>query len=299
MFKSLWNSLTGNKQEQDAAPRFDRAKVQMLIDYFPIGKKPRYYPEYQREIVFHTIVLAYRVNDQYLYSREVFLKDEDGRLNAFLMPNNKILPFEKLEKLQMLMPDTTEMEKKLDYMTRAEIGRTGQFGIGNSITLVAESIGRGVPTVDTRVERRQVLPDGPYANTSTILLTPDMATVELADKRKRSRVQAQGLVYASLFLEDGEPPFGCVLGDISDASLRLGVIQKGHVMPPLTVKQAVIVEFNFGDVASAFRIGGQVFRREDDFCVINLDRIYRDGEFEKIKAMDVLEIKSDMLNRYS
>lgn len=299
MFKSFWNSLFGEPGGQVSAPRFDRNKVQMLIDHFPIGKKPRYFPEYRREIVFHTIVLAYRVNDQYLYSREMFLKDEDGQLSAFLMPDNKILPFDKLVKLQMLMPDTTEMEKKLDYMTRAEIGRTGQFGIGNSITLVAESIGRGIPTVDTRVERRQTMPDGPYANTSTILLTPDMATVELADKRKKSRVQAQALIYASLFLEEGEPPFGCILGDISDASIRLSVIQPGHVMPPMADKQPVTVEFNFGDVASTYRIGGQVFRREDDFCVINLDRIYRDGEFEKIKAMDVLEIKSDMMNRYS
>ena len=56
MFKTLWNSLSSQKAaESGEEPAFDRDKLKMLADYFPIGMKLRYYPEYQREIVFDTI----------------------------------------------------------------------------------------------------------------------------------------------------------------------------------------------------------------------------------------------------
>ena len=43
MFKTLWNSLSSQKSgESVAAPAFDRNKLKMLAEYFPIGTKLRY-----------------------------------------------------------------------------------------------------------------------------------------------------------------------------------------------------------------------------------------------------------------
>jgi len=295
MLNKLWNSFQPEKKEARVESLFDRAKLKMLADYFPIGRKLRYFPEYQREIVFSTIILGYRVNDHYLYSRDAVVMDGEGVPRGYAVEGGAVLAWDKLVKFQMLLPDTSDMERKLDYITRAELGRAGQFRQGNTITLVGDVVGRGVPTVDTRVERRQQLQTGPYADSSTILTTLDFATLGLADKRHKARVESG--IRAGLFVTADGPGFDCVLGDFSDAALRLGIAAEGDVMPPLAQNAGVVVEFTLGlDETHAIRC--KVFRREDNFCVVTLERIFRNGEFVKITAMDIMEIKTGLLNRH-
>jgi len=299
MFKKLWNSFQSDKPEQggDAPPLFDQAKLKMLADFFPIGKKVRYYPEYQHDIVFPTIVLAYRINDHYLYSRDSVLTDDAGTPTAFLVEGAGMVPWNKVIKFQLLLPDTSDLERKLDYFTRAELGRHGQFQQGNTLSLMGDSVGRGVPTVDTRVERRQVMRSGPYADSSTVLTTLDFDTLGLADKRLKQRVQTH--VSAGLHIAVDGPPFVCILGDFSDNALRLTVANPGEVMPPMTSNETVVVSFSLDGEGADYAIRCTVFRREDDYCVVNLDRIFKSGEFQKIHAMDIMEIKTGLLNRHA
>lgn len=293
----MFNFFSRNKsssEEENRRGAYDPDKLKMLASYFPIGKKLRYYPEYQREIVFHTIVIAYRVNDQFIYSRDAVQVDADGVPTGFVLPDNKTLSVEKLTKFQLLVPDTTEMERTLDYFTRAELGRAGQFRQGNTITLVAETGDRGIPTVDNKVDRRQIMKSGPYADSSTILLTPEFHSLTIADKRQKQRVQAA--IRADLYYKAETPPMRCVLADFSEVSLRLNVPASGQVMPALVPDETVVVDFDFGDIASTYRIRGKLFRRADDYCVIKIEQLYKDGEFERIKMMDVIEIKTGLLN---
>ena len=296
MLKTLWNSLGSSKyNEAKGAAAFDRAQLKMLFEYFSIGRKLRYYPEYQREVVFDTLIIAYRVNDQFLYSRAALVLDRDGFPTGFQVAGKKILPVDELEKFQLLLPDTTDAERTLSYVTRAELGRGGQFRIGNAITLFIQTDERSIPTVDTMVDRRQTMPSGPYADSSTILVTPDFDSLVLADKRRRQRVETA--IRADLFLAPDQQPFTCVLGDFSECSLRLQVSNAGHVMPPLEPEDVVLVEFQVGDPATICRFRGRVFRRVDDFCVIRIEHLYKSGDFEKIKAMDIIEITTTLLNQ--
>lgn len=293
MFKFFSRSKSSS-EEENRRGAYDPAKLKMLVSYFPIGKKLRYYPEYQREIVFHTIVIAYRVNEQFIYSRDAVQVDADGVPTGFVLPDTKTLPVEKLTKFQLLVPDTTEMERTLDYFTRAELGRAGQFRQGNTITLVAETGDRGIPTVDNKVDRRQIMKVGPYADSSTILLTPEFHSLTIADKRQKQRVQAA--IRADLYYVVDTPPLRCVLADFSEVSLRLNVPAGGQAMPALVPDETVVVDFDFGDIASTYRIRGKLFRRADDYCVIKIEQLYKDGEFERIKMMDIIEIKTGLLN---
>lgn len=296
MLKTLWQSLLAPKVAESVRASFDRAKLKMLAEHFPIGKKVRYYPEFHRNIVFHTIIIAYRVNDQFLYSRDAVVADSDGVPTGFRLDGNKVLPVEKLAKFQLLVPDTTEMERTLDYFTRAEIGRAGQFRQGNTITLVAEIAARGIPTVDTEVDRRQIMNSGPYEANSMVLITPDFGSLVLADQRRKQRVQTD--IVADLYLET-DAHFRCVLGDFSESSLRLRTIDSGYTMPATEAGDKVIIVFSFGDVATSYRIKGQVFRPGTDSCVIQMEELYKDGEFAKIKMMDIMEIKTGLLNLFS
>jgi len=295
MFKKLWNSFnsptTGNTVD---ATIFDRAKLKMLNEHFHIGKKLRYYPEYQREIVFNTVIIAYCVNSQFLYSRDDVLLDAEGFPTGFQVSGTSVLALENVQKFQLLVPDTSDMEKTLSYATRAELGRAGQFRQGNAITLVVETEKRSIPTLDTTVDRRHIMKAGPYEGSSTVLVTPDFDSLVLADKRRKQRVETA--LRADLYLAPDAAPFPCVLRDFSERSLRLRVSGASQAMPAMAATDQVVIEFKLGDATPVCRFRGRVFRRTDDFCVIDIEHLYKSGDFENVKSMDIIEIKTGLLN---
>lgn len=295
MFKLLWSNPRppkGGEAAREEAP--DGERLKMLGEHFPIGKKVRYFPEYQRDIVFQTIVIAWRVNGHDIYSREAIQKDAGGAPAAFLVGEKKVrLPLDKIARLQLMVPDTTDMERSLDYVRRANLGRNGQFVRGNTITLIAEPCRNGIPGVDTQVVSRLRMKDGPYTDNQMVLLQPDFDTLAIADQRLKARVRSQ--VPAGLYLREDAPPVACILGDFSDVSLRLKAAP-GQTLPAMKPNDKVVVVIDLGGPASTYRIRGVAFRAAADACVIKLKQLYKDGDFSPIKTMDVLEIKTGLLN---
>ena len=296
MFKLLWNNPSPPKgREKEADVALDGDRMKMLAEHFPIGKKVRYYPEYQRDIVFQTIIIAYRVNDHYVYSREAIQKDGDGMPLAFLVGEKKArLPLDGVRRLQLMVPDTTDMERSLDYARRATLGRNGQFVRGNTITLIAETCHRGIPSLDTQVDSRIKLKDGPYLDNQMVLLRPDFDTLRIADQRQKARVRSD--LPVNLYVKEDAPPAACILGDFSDVSMRLATRPGQPGLPALRVNDKVTVVLNLGDATRTYRIRGVVFRAAADGCVVKLRQLYKDGDFSPIKTMDVLEIKTELLN---
>ena len=295
MFKLWSNPRPPGGREEDKDQAIDGERLKMLAEHFSIGRKIRYFPEFQRDIVFHTIIIAWRVNDHYVYAREAIEKDDEGTPTGFLVGEKKTrLPLGKVKRLQLMVPDTTDMERSLDYVRRASLGRNGQFVRRNAITLISDTCQRGIPSVDTQVVSRIRMKDGPYADNQMVLIRPELDTLTIADQRQKARVASH--VPVSLYLKDDAPPVGCILGDFSDVSLRLLVAPDQKTLPPMKVNDKVVVILNLGDAASIYRIRGSVFRTAADSCVIRLKQLYKDGDFSPIKTMDVLEIKTGLLN---
>lgn len=294
MFEKFWKKDTPPEDERQTGSAFARDKLKLLAHYFPIGRKLLYYPEYHQKAVLSTIIIGYRVNDRFIYANDAILFDGAEYPTSFRVSENEYVSTDRLKNFALVIPDTSEMEKQLDYITRAELGPAGQFRPGNNITLIADNVDRCLPTMDTTVYRRQVLKDGPYTDSPVILVTPDLDTLKVVDKRKHQRVRAA--MWADLYFEKGGAPFRCVLRDFAESALRLSVSDGTQTMPALRVDGPAVVEFGFGSVDSTYRIRGKVFRRENDFCVVNTEQIYRHGEFERIKLIDIIEIKTLLLN---
>jgi hypothetical protein len=296
MIKLLWNNTApqkGDAPPREAAP--DAESMRLLCEHFSIGRKIRYYPEYQRDIVFQTIVIAYRLNEHYIYSREAIRFDANGQPVAFQVGEKKtILTLDRVKRLQIMVPDTSDMERSLDYVRRANLGRNGQFVRGNAITLIADTCQRGIPSLETQVDSRLRPKDGPYMDNPMVLLKPDLDTLRIVDQRKNARVQGELPVH--LYLQEDAPPHGCLLGDFSDMSMRLRAGPGMKAMPDMQANDKVVVVFSFGDAASTYRIRGSVFRIKPDSCVIKFRQLYKDGEFSPIRMMDILEIKTGLLN---
>lgn len=297
MFKLIWsnNRAERNRAAAEPEPAPDAKQLRMLAEHFPIGRKIRYFPEFQRDIVFQTIIIAYGVNDHLVYSREAIRRDADGLPTAFMVDDRKTpLKLEQVRKFQLMVPDTTDMERSLDYIRRASLGRNGQFVRGNTITLIAETCHRGIPSLDTQVDSRIKLKDGPYLDNQMVLLRPDFDTLRIADQRQKARVRSD--LPVNLYVKEDAPPVACILGDFSDVSMRLATRPGQPGLPALRVNDKVTVVLNLGDATRTYRIRGVVFRAAADGCVVKLRQLYKDGDFSPIKTMDVLEIKTELLN---
>jgi hypothetical protein len=298
MLKALFGKNPGDSEDTPHPTRgrgkIDLGRIRTLAEFFPIGKKLRYYPEFHQDIVLDTLVVAYCANGYFIYSMESIETDRDG-LPAFFRANEgKVrLPAEALKTFQLLVPDTSHQEKKLDYLRRAQISRNGQFGVGNSISLISNAGVKGVSMVDTEVARQIVLRDGPYAHMNMILLTPDFASLSVADQRKKPRARTSVPVTLALPAEDYAGP-GTIV-DISDAQMRILLDERGTA-PAFQEGDAMIIDLRLGESERRYSIKGSVVRYTAGACVIGLDGQILEGRLVPFTPLDLLELKAGLLN---
>jgi len=235
------------------------------------------------------------VNGSFVYSGESIDRDSDGYPTMFRAgENEERIPVSRLKLLQLLVPDTTELELKLDYARRALIGRGRQFIKGNSISLISKAGTRGVSTVDTEVAKNFVLKDGPYANTQMILLTPELHTLVVTDQRKKARAKTSVPVRVSL--ADERLSGSYTIADISDGAVRIRVRDRDTTMPEMNRGDEVYLDIDLGESERHYTIKGSVFRRSAETCIVHLEGLLHDGRLASFSSLDLLELKAGLLN---
>lgn len=273
----------------------DLAKLRLLTEYFSIGNKLRYSPEFQRDIVLDTLIVAYGVNHKFVYSRDAVRSDRDGVPASFVIGEEKTaMPASSLRRFLILVPDTTALEGTLDYTRRSNIGPGGQFRKGNIITLMANAGAKGVCNVDTHVIRVVDNLEGPFAKSSMVLLDPDLDTITFTDQRKEPRMLTN--IPVEVYVNERSVAYPGSLRDLSGGSARLHLQESKQGMPVLKVNDAVMIVMNFPKTGHSQSIKGKVFRYSAGVGVVLLQKLYKDGEFVNFSQMDTLELKTAVLN---
>jgi hypothetical protein len=294
---ALFRGTSAGGPTSPAVPeqKINLGQLNTLIEFFPIGKKVSYCPEYTKEVVFDTLVVGYCVNGKLLYSGGAIDRDAEGHVAMFrTADNDEPIPVSRLKLFQMLVPDTTELEGKLDYGRRALIGRGRQFTKGNSISLISRAGAKGVSSVDTEVAKRLVLPDGPYAAAKMILLTPELRSLLVTDQRGKARAKTS--VPVSISFLDGKRSGSYIIADVSDGAMRIRGGDGNKTIPPMERGDEVILEIDLGEVERHYTIKGSVFRQSSVFFVIQLDGLLKDGVLTSFSQLDFLELKAGVLN---
>jgi hypothetical protein len=298
MLKSLFGKSIDASRDLSSLARgrekIDLARIRTLIEFFPIGKKLRYYPEFHQDIVLDTLVVAYCANGYFIYAMESIETDRDG-LPAFFRANEDRarLPAAALKTFQLLVPDTSHQEMKLDYLRRAQISRNGQFSAGNNISLISNAGMKGVSTVDTEVERQIILHDGPYAHMNLVLLTPDFTSLSVADQRRKPRARTSVPVTLALPAEDYTGA-GTII-DISDAQMRIRLDERG-IAPAPHEGDAMILDIRLGETERRYSVKGTVVRCSAGTFVIGIDGQIHEGRLVPFTPLDLLELKAGLLN---
>jgi hypothetical protein len=303
----LFKALFGGRQQPDPEPddstpmpatlmRKPRPdELRQVLDYFPIGKKIRYSPEYKKEVVLDTLIVAYCVDSDFVYSWDAIEFDASGEPLAFLVgPQAQRIDIARVGEFQILVPDTSDQEKTLDYQRRAMIGRGRQFHKGNAIALISNAGNLGVATLETEVDKRFQLKDGPYSGTDMVLLTPLLDSINVTDQRGAHRARIN--VPVTMTIQDRlRGP--CIIVDISDIAMRIRV-REGHTMPPMGRGDDVTLDIDFGsgDQERLFRVKAAVLRRSQESCVVRIVSHFKDRRFVPLSPLDLLELKSGLLN---
>ncbi len=299
----MLKSLFGKRAEADRsanpahAPssRLELGRMRTLLEFFPIGKKLRYYPEFNKDIVLDTLVVGYGVNHHFIYSMESIETDPDGMPVSFHAEDaGTRIPVAGIRQFQILVPDTSDLEKKLDYQRRAQISRHGQFSPGNSISLISNAGMKGISTVDTEVAKQIVLRDGPYAQMNMVLLTPELSTLAVTDQRRKPRTRTS--VPATLFMPGVEFSGACTIVDISDAELRLRLDSGNPAMPLLNKGDPLLIDIRLGTTERHYSVKCSIIRSSTGTCVVRLDGQIRDRRLESFAPLDLLELKAGLLN---
>jgi hypothetical protein len=274
--------------------KIDVNRIKVLIEFFPVGKKLRYYPEFNQDIVFDTIVVAYSVNGHHIYSMDSIEMDRDGFPSVFRAEEGKYrLPVDGLKIFQLLLPDTSDMEMKLDYVRRAQLSRNGQFGVGNSISLISKAGTKGVSTIDTEVAKQVILRDGPYAHMNLVLLTPDFDTLQVSDQRDMPRTKTN--VSATMLLPAENYTGQCVVVDISDTKMRI-CLDEHEPAPVIQKGDVIIIDLRLSEAERHYAVNGSVIRFSAGTCVIALDGLIQEGRPVPFAPLDLLEFKAGLLN---
>lgn len=301
MIKTFLNKVRSpnERPEENHSLRPDEADwLKELIEFFPIGRKLLYYPEFKKKILLDTVILAYCVNGRYLYSVDAIQRDDQGSPAFFCTgEDGEVIAISDAELFQLVVPDTSDLELQLDYESRALIGRGRQFVKGNDISLVSSVSGRGSATVDTQVATRLLLKDGPYEQTKLVLLTPELGSLVVTDQRKNPRTKVS--VPIMLSVQGGLLSVPCTIVDISNGALCVRLQNTQISTHKIAKGSTVVFTINFAGAEPEYSIKGTVIRNLPDVRVIQLDGIFKDGRTVPFSPMDHLALKAGLLNYIS
>jgi len=289
-FKNKQDSATSTHDKEV----LDGRTIFRLMRHFPVGAKIQYYPEYQKNIVLDSVVIAYAINDSFVYSTAGLTCDESNGVLAFSDQEQKRL-FKKITSFRIVLPVFSQSEAKLDYIRREELLKVGGLVKGNVITLMAEQSGGQVPVLETIVEKRTMLKEGFYANQTVALLEVDAATLMLSDQRAHLRLKTNIPATIQVSKRGEYALLNCTMIDFSDRSLRLQM-DAGYAAEAMPKEGGkLIVSFNLPGQSEYISLVGEVFRIEGDAIVAMLTGFVKGGQSVELGQIEMLKIKANLL----
>lgn len=265
-----------------------------LMRHFPVGAKVSYYPEYRQELLLDTVIIAYAINDEIVYSSSDLNCDDTSGTLTF-SDQGKAHSFRKITAFRIIVPVFNQSEVKLDYARREALLKTGGLVKGNTITLMGEHKGGQVPVLDTGVIKRSILKEGVYAGQTVAFLEVDTDSLMLSDQRAHLRLQTHLPATIQISRRGETALINGVMADFSDRSLRLIVDAEFSDEALPKEKDRVVVSFNMPGKSEHVSLVGDVFRVAERALVVMLTGCVEKGRIVALGQIEILKIKANLL----
>ena len=265
-----------------------------IMRHFSIGTKVQFYPEYRKELTLDSVVIAYSINGEFIYSANNISCDEKtGLIELDDQTEHRV--FKSIKSFRIVLPVFTQSENKLDYVRREELTKVGGLVKNNAITLIAEQSNGQMPVLESIVEKRTILKHGYYANMTVALLDVEFDSLVLTDQRSNMRLKTNLPATMQVVKKDVQELVNCTMEDFSDNALRL-VLAQGFTEKALPKEgAAVLVAFNLPGHSEQISLMAEVFRTYDRTVVANLTGVVHKGQVSPLGQIEILKIKSNLL----
>ena len=280
------------ESKQPAAVRvvLDSARLCQLLPHFPIGSNLKFFPEYRQEIIIDSIIIAYLINGETVYSNShVSTTNNDQTL---VLNGN---PIDEINSFAILIPTVNRNEIELDYEQKEILEQSGGLAKGNNITLIGRQSNGKIPFLDTVVQRYARLKGGHFNHTQVAVLNVDPALLEMKDQRSQTRLAAKipGFVQTKLYSEKNP----CTLIDFSDHTVKV-CCDDNEIIPMSCEKgESITLTFNLPSNSTANIMKGKVIKIDGTSIVVSLDEIQIGQRFKKLTSVDIIEIKTKLLQQ--
>ena len=270
-------------------------RIVEIMKFFPIGSKIRYYPEFRKDVVLESIIIAYGMNQYLVYSQnDIHIQQQVGGEPAFLIDDDwQDVPIRELNSFCFVLPEINDIEKELDYASRVAMVKGGWFMRGERFTLMSLFANKGVPHVDAEMRKRVLLKEGYYANHSVFVLEVLPDSLTHIDQRQQRRLTTR--IPVSLYLNMEGKPYDCLLVDFSECSFKIQIDRHPVLATFLAKKKSIIVSLDLPAQMRTFIVKGRVLRQADDHVVISLVSRLVDGNFEHLDLLGAIDLKASLL----
>jgi len=280
------------ESEQPATVRvvLDSARLCQLLPHFPIGSNLKFFPEYRQEIIIDSIIIAYLINGETIYSNSNLSTTDNG--NTLVLNGS---PIDEVNSFAILIPTVNRNEIKLDYEQKEILEQSGGLAKGNNITLIGQQSNGKIPFLDTVVQKYARLKGGHFNNTQVAVLNVDPALLEMKDQRSQTRLAAKipGLLQTKLYSEKHP----CTLIDFSEHTVKISC-DDNEIIPMSCEKgETITLTFNLPSSSTTHIMKGKVIKIDGTSILVSLEEIQIDQHFKKLTNVDIIEIKTKLLQQ--
>jgi len=246
-------------------------------------------------MVMQSIILGYEINGHHIYSQNQFklstTNSGTAKLSILCEDNNHDCL--QVNSFCILLPSNTGEENKLDYPSKASLGRGGQFRNGNNITLIARQANHGIITLESSVRESIQPKDGYYRGHRLALLEIFSPDLLFRDQRTHHRIKTR-LPIQLQTSEDGKA-YPCLLSDYSELHAQIKFGTESSLLKQLKEKQTIIITLKLEQSHRTFVIAASVMRKQQSSIVINMEKTFQNGKFVPFELIDALDIKASLL----
>lgn len=260
--------------------------IQDVISSFGIGSRACYFVDHNEASRLETLIIGYFVNDGAVFkSRDLSISD--GQL--WLTVDQEKSLISPCDHFGLVVPSNIGEERKLDYQTRASLGRRGPFGVGKALTLISLSPNRENFKLKATVQRNLVVKEGVHCGHTVAVLDVSLASVEAFESRAETRLEIN--IAATVALPGKEKAYAAYVLDISERALRLVLDPPDTPASLLKIKSEVVVTMTLSPEKPPIILKGEVLQQRRREYIIEIQKIRRRNEFVDFEILDAMELK--------
>jgi len=288
------------KLEVQSTGVVDCAVLPEILRFFPIGDKVQYFPEFNHDELFDSIIIGYEINRMFIYAMADFSLDEFEQREVNIYEPDGQIKIVRIESFGILIPDHRRTPLQVGLRASKSVAslvdeESRDFRTGNNITLVSMHPGRGAPQLDNTVARTLMLKKGYYANNSVVMLRPVYDSLVQIDRRNHQRIETSLPVEIKLPTE--EASYACSIVDVGEGSMRIDTYLSPGLITRLKMDDRLAIKLTLEDPDREFQLQAQVLKMMDHCIVVQLKMTDKYGRFVNLGLIDMLDVKSTILQQ--